>query len=1158
MDTISPRRTANLAVRQYFQVHGPATEQNAEWVEKSELPSEEELVGSEGITDNDVLLQPNRITQPWRSTREYMRAHYALLREDSVAPLRDAVTYIRADPSMVDIKDVVVYDRVHIGRVTMAQGGMAFRIRFSTQRAGKKILWKYSSRLLAGSVVALSPAKDSFKSKCAVATVAARPLDLVSNYPHQVDIYFATPEDIDFDPQTEWIMVESRVGYFEAYRHTLTALQKLYHESFPLSNHICHLDTNIPVSDSIRESPSFDFQCLTGTSSEVKSSYNVLTDLPTTPLGSLNDIQWQALKEMLTQKLALIQGPPGTGKTHISVIALKILLANMVAGEPPIIIAAHTNHALDQLLRQVAYFEKDYIRLGGRCKDLEICQRTLYSVRRSLNPRRLENGLLEPATTEYRHITAEIVELFKPLENELVCMGPLSAATFLKYGLLTQEQFDSMAQETNAWMTASGDQRVEPFKEWLGDQIELFEPNYGEENENSIWDDIDAEYEQLQELEAEQGPDNEDYEGLKGRSVTFTTSFCGKKREVVPEETIELYLQSSDFSKVPTKHRGSLYNHLRAKLFQILRQHVCKLASIYAEVSKDLRIGRWERDHEILRAAKLVAMTTTGLSKYRGLVASLNPKIVVIEEAAEVIEAPVAAACFESLQQLILVGDHKQLKGQCSMHDLAGSPFFLDVSMFERLIANNLPFIMLREQRRMIPEISELLRPIYGELQNHPSVTEYPPIPGMGSMRSYFFDHQWPEDGDSLSSKLNDMEAVMTVGLYTYLLMNGTPSSAVTILTFYNGQRKLLLKLLRTNRVIAQRVPNVVTVDSYQGEENDIILASLVRSNSSRGIGFLAVDNRVCVALSRAKRGFFIFGNSKLLSSVSPLWRRVIDIFAADGDSKRIGSTLKLTCDRHGSHMEVKVPGDWQQISGGCDMACGVTLKCGHVCPRKCHGFSHSTIICQKPCNDIRPCCNAACDKTCGETHIHSCGCVPKGRFVEMVQGFQNTVLSGASSHRTALPPNQRRPPPPAPRQSIFYGRSNLHTRRPPSKNGSRAHPPRIMPAQNKQATKGWVDFANGGAKVMDNHLGVLANAKDLNSEEVQRALAVVDNGFLSKELLEAKEAQKLKQLDLAEPDLIDFEDEVEEPVEVPSEQQAPVGPEILTVPTGTLIDLSD
>lgn len=45
----------------------------------------------------------------------------------------------------------------------------------------------------------------------------------------------------------------------------------------------------------------------------------------------------------------------------------------------------------------------------------------------------------------------------------------------------------------------------------------------------------------------------------------------------------------------------------------------------------------------------------------------------------------------------------------------------------------------------------------------------------------------------------------------------------------------------------------VTVVDNFQGEENDIILLSLVRSNEENKIGFLRTDNRICVALSRAK-----------------------------------------------------------------------------------------------------------------------------------------------------------------------------------------------------------------------------------------------------------------------------------------------------------------
>jgi superfamily I DNA and/or RNA helicase len=65
-------------------------------------------------------------------------------------------------------------------------------------------------------------------------------------------------------------------------------------------------------------------------------------------------------------------------------------------------------------------------------------------------------------------------------------------------------------------------------------------------------------------------------------------------------------------------------------------------------------------------------------------------------------------------------------------------------------------------------------------------------------------------------------------------------------------------------------------VDKYQGEENEIILLSLVRSNSRAKIGFLEIENRVCVALSRAKKGLYIVGNmDNLCGSGSRLWQSI-------------------------------------------------------------------------------------------------------------------------------------------------------------------------------------------------------------------------------------------------------------------------------------------
>ncbi len=76
-------------------------------------------------------------------------------------------------------------------------------------------------------MVALTPVKDMFKTQCKVAVVAARPLAGLEQNPAEVDLFFAAPEEIELDPQQEWVMIESRIGYFEAYRHTLMALQKL-------------------------------------------------------------------------------------------------------------------------------------------------------------------------------------------------------------------------------------------------------------------------------------------------------------------------------------------------------------------------------------------------------------------------------------------------------------------------------------------------------------------------------------------------------------------------------------------------------------------------------------------------------------------------------------------------------------------------------------------------------------------------------------------------------------------------------------------------------------------------------------------------------------------------------------------------------------------
>lgn len=121
--------------------------------------------------------------------------------------------------------------QVHIRGFTFARAGVAARITFSTARAGCRINWQSSSRLIAGSILALTPAKDKFVTKCVVAIVAARPKAGVECNPPEIDIYFSRPDDVEIDPQTEWLMVEAKKGFYESMRHTMRALQKMSGEA---------------------------------------------------------------------------------------------------------------------------------------------------------------------------------------------------------------------------------------------------------------------------------------------------------------------------------------------------------------------------------------------------------------------------------------------------------------------------------------------------------------------------------------------------------------------------------------------------------------------------------------------------------------------------------------------------------------------------------------------------------------------------------------------------------------------------------------------------------------------------------------------------------------------------------------------------------------
>ena len=680
---------------------------------------------------------------------------------------------------------------------------------------------------------------------------------------------------------------------------------------------------------------------MTGSRPEINVGHTTDTgegNLPPLPdLTGLDFSQMDAVRHTLSSRLAIVQGPPGTGKTFTSISVLKVLLslATVDPCKHPIVIATQTNHSLDQLLRLLHGATKtEFVRLGQRSKNDIISSHTMFHLRKK-SQKNFRGAAPGRIYTQRKTNEAAMQELIA----ECFPGDLLKPCDLLAGEIITQAQYDSL----------SGDGDESPFFSWLGDAIEpcvtrRFTPTTEE------WEEADD-----PEAQDDRGITIDDDEGdrMIGISMPIVERWTGRVKPQMLRPALwkraQLMLDRyQDLYKVPREYRGAVYRHLRNHYIRSRTDDFRALLKKDEKLTTAKKFCRNQLDAEVIKELKIpiVGCTTTGLTKYRKLIEHLEPRVLLIEEAAETREVNITSALFPSLEQLILVGDHMQLVPHTDLIELSCHPYNFRLSLFERMVKLEMKHAVLSVQRRMVPGIRRILKPFYPSLRDHESVLDksMAPVPGMGDVYSYFFCHNWPERRTAYSSRINVNEAQMIVGFMRYLVQNGTPATKITVLTFYRGQRGLIYQRLEADPVLSNFNPlkryNVCTVDGYQGEENDVVILSLVRcpSNKQYQVGFLDNQNRVVVALSRARRGLYIFGSYHNLLRASKkarkIWKPCIDVISK---KDRCHSALQLTCKRHGTVVEVRTPQDLDVLHGGCKRECTARLDCGHVCQLRCH-----------------------------------------------------------------------------------------------------------------------------------------------------------------------------------------------------------------------------
>ncbi|KAL8701662.1 MAG: hypothetical protein Q9224_000396, partial [Gallowayella concinna] len=627
---------------------------------------------------------------------------------------------------------------------------------------------------------------------------------------------------------------------------------------------------------------------------------------------TLDHGQATALCENLSRGLAFTQGPPGTGKTFLGVSLAKVVLKH---APKPILVACMTNHALDNFLADLVKQGITKIaRVGSGSKEEWMDRYTLPSIRK--NFQKSEEGLGQKIKTDrayqsvralWKQGTAWCESLnthtltWAAVADHLKSNYPYIFSDISRYESPKEQKVSDVRQGRNE---AGG----YAFEHWCSGK-DLVDTEDFSRNARSFFKKHMAQSEAV-----DTSSDSE--------SSSIDLSLQPPHVPVIyPYD----YIGHNAWS-MPMDVRAAWITRWKSELGSSSPiDKLVEIQSRYLEARKVKQERLDESDAKILANQEVIGLTTTACAKYWSMLKSLDLETLICEEAGEVSEAQTLTTLLPSVKHAIFIGDPLQLRPQVnqpylSMENAYGAKYRLDESLFERMVmprsfsVQPMPASKLDLQRRMHPDVAELIRgTVYPYLKDHPS-TSHLPIAGMVH-RTFWLDHQEPEDTpnpSTASSKScsNGFECAMVCELVRYLLnTNDFGSGEIAILVPYSQQlARLQEKLLGTRTcsialsdkdkedlidmglldeneqsqfksdVKVLPMVRLATIDGFQGEEAKVIILSTVRSNLKDRVGFLQTTNRINVACSRARNGFYIVGNSTLLRTID-MWASIIANF---------------------------------------------------------------------------------------------------------------------------------------------------------------------------------------------------------------------------------------------------------------------------------------
>jgi len=289
---------------------------------------------------------------------------------------------------------------------------------------------------------------------------------------------------------------------------------------------------------------------------------------------------------------------------------------------------------------------------------------------------------------------------------------------------------------------------------------------------------------------------------------------------------------------------------------------------------------------ELIKETEIVLSTISNSAD--GRIKNNYFSYVLIDEAAQALEAETLLPMIHLAQMVVLIGDDKQLGPV--VHSQEARQRGLGMSLFERihLLYKGEPFItLLNEQYRMNEKLYEFPNRYFYE---NKMISKRKILPDENVMSNLPFPNKdFPSifihvsGGEKKENKsFYNIKEIDSIFKYVSKLnKNNVDLKDIGIITFYSAQKQRLYEKFYTKEKYQEL--KIDSVDGFQGMELPYIILSTVRSNLQGNLGFLSVENRLNVSLTRAKKGLILVGDAICLAKRPGIFRELIEFYCSNG-----------------------------------------------------------------------------------------------------------------------------------------------------------------------------------------------------------------------------------------------------------------------------------